>query len=428
LAEARTVVERAADRPAPAAAEVEARSSRLGEPRELLERRLEALETYLATPLPPRSRHLWRYTDPASVIPPDLARGPAALPDLAEEGLAAAVVSTGEGPVVRMGDAGRAAGLEIASGDHRAAASLLGTVVPAEHGLLEALSLAAFDALVVVRVPAGVHLETPVRVAVPAAAGTSLPRLVVVAEEGAELTVIEEHLGGGEGSHVVGVTEIVAGAGARVRHALVERWAAGTVGHLTSRGRLERGAALVTALATLGGARAKLDVGAVLAGREAESELYGVVLGEARQHLDHHTVHHHVAPATRSTIDLRVVLTGRARSAYTGLIRIEDGAGGAEAYQENRNLLLSETCRAETIPELEILTEDVRCTHGATVAPLDGEQVFYLESRGLDRPAAERLIVRGFLDATLSRVPGAARRDLEAMVEERLARFRGGHL
>jgi Fe-S cluster assembly protein SufD len=143
--------------------------------------------------------------------------------------------------------------------------------------------------------------------------------------------------------------------------------------------------------------------------------------------MDHHTVHSHRSGRTWSNIDFKVALTGYARSAYTGVIRIDEEAGATEAYQENRNLLLSETCRADTIPELEILTDDVQCTHGATVAPLDEEMVFYLESRGIPREQAERLIVRGFLEKTLSRVPEAVRPQVVEVVEERLSHFLGGH-
>ena len=136
--------------------------------------------------------------------------------------------------------------------------------------------------------------------------------------------------------------------------------------------------------------------------------------------MDHHTEHLHEAGKTHSNLDFKVALTGAARSAYTGMIRIARHAGGSEAYQENRNLLLSEDARAESIPELEILTDDVRCSHGATVAPLDDEQLFYLKSRGLPHSQAMRLIVYGFLDQTLQRLPEATRERIEALVAHRL--------
>ena len=116
----------------------------------------------------------------------------------------------------------------------------------------------------------------------------------------------------------------------------------------------------------------------------------------------------HVHSHTYSDLDFKVVLEDEARSAYTGLIRIDLEAADSEAYQENRNLLLDKQCRAESIPELEILNEDVRCTHGATVGPIDEEQVFYLMTRGLPRRAAERAIVEGFFAPVLDRIEDKA--------------------
>jgi Fe-S cluster assembly protein SufD len=225
---------------------------------------------------------------------------------------------------------------------------------------------------------------------------------------------------------VIGVSEALVGPNANLRHVLVERWGPAVAGHLTQRGLVERDAHYVAATATFGGRTAKLDLGGILAGPGARSELVGVTLGEKRQHLDHHTVHDHRAGHTWSNIDFKVALTGRARSAYTGLIRIEAGAPQSEAYQENRNLLLSPRCRADAIPELEILTDDVSCSHGATVAPVDPEQLFYLQSRGVAPDAALRLIVRGFLETTLAQLPESLRPALEELVTARLDSLTGG--
>jgi Fe-S cluster assembly protein SufD len=145
-----------------------------------------------------------------------------------------------------------------------------------------------------------------------------------------------------------------------------------------------------------------------------------VAMGGDQQHFDHHTEHSHEAVKTFSNLDFKVALTHAARSAYTGMIRIAPHAAGSQAYQENRNLLLSHDARAESIPELEILTDDVRCSHGATVAPIDPEQLFYLNSRGLPNLQATRVIVYGFLDQTLARLPQTTRERIEAFVAARL--------
>jgi Fe-S cluster assembly protein SufD len=136
-------------------------------------------------------------------------------------------------------------------------------------------------------------------------------------------------------------------------------------------------------------------------------------------------VHRHTSGHTWSNIDFKAAVTDRARSAYTGLIRIERDAGASEAFQENRNLLLSERARADTIPELEILTDDVSCSHGATAAPVDPEQLFYLQSRGLTAREALRQVVRGFVEPTLALMPEGLRAEIEKLIEARLQRIEG---
>ena len=139
-------------------------------------------------------------------------------------------------------------------------------------------------------------------------------------------------------------------------------------------------------------------------GRGAHSEIAGVVLGGERQRHDLHTAQIHEAGHSTSSIDIKTVLGGHARCAYTGRIAIDRGAAGSEATQQNRNLLLSNKARASSIPELEILTDDVSCSHGATVSPIDEEQLVYLQSRGLSRQRATQLIVSGFVESTLGKL------------------------
>jgi Fe-S cluster assembly protein SufD len=302
----------------------------------------------------------------------------------------------------------------------------LGAAVPAGHGFFEALNAAAYDTGCVVNVPRGADLAAGLRLIVPAIAQrTTLPRLLVNLEPGAQATVVEEHVGGGEGSLVIGVSEILVGQGAEARHVLVQRWQRGTRGHLTLRGRAERDANFLLATASFGGDKVKADLGCDLAGPGARSEMVAVALAEHRQHLDHHTMHRHSSGHTWSNINFKAVVAGRARSSYTGLITIARDAPTSEAYQENRNLLLSARARADSIPELEILTDDVSCSHGATVAPVDPEQIFYLQSRGISAPEALRLVVRGFVEPTLQLVPMPLRDQLGAIVESRLAALQG---
>ena len=148
--------------------------------------------------------------------------------------------------------------------------------------------------------------------------------------------------------------------------------------------------------------------------------MYGLLFGSKRQHFDNHTLHHHASGQTTSDIDFKVVLRDKAVSAYTGLIRIEQDAANCEAYQENRNLLLGGGAKAETIPELEILNEEVMCSHGATVGPIDPEMIFYLTSRGFSPEEAVRTIVTGFVASTLKMVPADIRGGIRSAVTDRL--------
>ena len=379
-----------------------------------------------AVAYPDRVEHLWRYTDPDLLLPRRLlATDAVETPVIALPADPALVLAPGRAP--RLNEAARASGLSIqpllSEASH---VDLVGRAVPAGHGYFEALNAAAFDTGVCIRAPRGFAGDRPLRVIIPAPAGRDvLPRLLVKADRDATLTVVEEHTGGAVGSVVVGVTEIIVEANAEVRHVLVQRWADGVVGHLTQRAYIERDARFVGATAGFGGSTAKLNLGGILAGPGARSELVGVTLPERRQHLDHHTAHQHRSGHTWSNIDFKAAITDRARSVYTGLIRIEKDAPGSEAFQENRNLLLSERARADTIPELEILTDDVSCSHGATAAPVDPEQLFYLQSRGMSAHEAVHLIVRGFVEPTLRLVPAGLREELGALVERRLRRMQG---
>ena len=411
-------------RPAVARKALQELSAQLGENKSGRNWRLQALQDYANVALPDRVQHLWRYTDPTHLLP----NGPlpAAMPSsdafdgaLPADG-PAALLWPGQAPV--LNDLARAAGVKVTPLLHDdGEAELLGSAAPADAGFFHALNAVAWNTGAAVYVPAGTVLAQPLRLLVPALAATTLPRLLVVAGRGAEATVVEEHFGGGADRRVIGVTELLLGENAHLRHVLVQRWTSGVHGFLAVQARLERNATYLGAIASLGGDRLKLETGADLAGPGARSELIGVVLGGGRQRFDHHTRHRHLSGDTWSNIDFKAALTEKARSSYTGLIRIEEHAARSQAFQENRNLLLSDDARADTIPELEILTDDVSCSHGATAAPIDPEQIFYLQSRGIPRREAVQLVLRGFLEPTLAQVPASVRDSLEALVADRLA-------
>jgi Fe-S cluster assembly protein SufD len=416
-----------------------------GEPGWLRDLRAQAREAYASAPAPDRAAHLWRYTPAEPFVPKDGGAGrggdagsgaasdwPEPIARAWEGGTVSAAAFVRGARLVRAALSPEAAKAGILLMDLHAAAARhpdlvrphFGSLAGAAFGKFEALNAAAWEGGLFLYVPRDVHLAAPVHVVRDAgAAGGAAMRLLAVVEDGAAATLVDELAGGGGApgtDPANGVVETVAGAGADVRYVGVQRLDPEAVAHLTQRTRLGRDAKLLLVHAALGGATVKSNLGAILEGRGAESRLLGIAVGDGRQHLDHHTVHDHRAPDTRTDLHFRVVLRGSARSVYTGLIRIAREAVNADAYQENRNLLLDPEARADSIPELEILTDAVRCTHGVTMGPVDPEQVYYLMARGIARTETVRLIVAGFVEPTLDRMPVDLRARMRRAVAERL--------
>jgi len=368
-----------------------------------------AKAAYGALPLPDRAGHLWRYSDPSDFLP---AEG-------AESSTRAAV---------QVGAIARSHGLIAVPLDFAAAEmpdvvrEYLGRIVPAGSGKVEALNAAAWSAGYFVRVPKGVECDEPIRITTGIEGGFGASRNLILIEDGASATIVEDACGDdAKGSRRIDVTEIFAGAGSNVRLVSLQRIGREGTLHRTQRVHLARDARAAIVMASFGAGMYKADVGCLLEGEGSESKMIGLCFGDGKQRADHHTLQDHRGPHARSDIDFRAVLGGRARSAYTGLIRIAKEAPYCEAYQENRNLLLSENARAESIPELEILTDEVRCKHGATVGPIDPDQLFYLRSRGLTPAGATRMIVSGFLEQTLTHVPEELREPIREELGRRLA-------
>jgi len=405
-----------------------------GDPEWLLSQRREALEIYRAAELPSRVSHLWRYTDPAlflvengmeSAVGPgtkDQGGFPVELQKAFDASpiAGAAFLHNGAGVKAILDPKLASAGvvvMDLCEAAHKLPDLVrehLGSLIGPSFGKFEAYANAAWTKGLLIYVPKGIEIVKPIHI-MTGPSGTAQPlvqRLVVIVEDSAALNLIDEYGGEVDGSgpvHVNSIVEMWVGAGARVKYAPIQNWSAETVSYFTQRARLQADARLETVLTALGGRVSKVDCGAIMVGRGAESNMFGLAIGGGRQHFDHHTVHDHQSGTTHSDLHFKVALRGRAHSTYTGLIRIEDKAPFCEAYQENRNLLLSTGARAESIPELEILNNEVRCTHGATVGKVNPEEIFYLEARGIDPADAVRLIVTGFVGPILAHIPDAAR-------------------
>jgi len=273
---------------------------------------------------------------------------------------------------------------------------------------LEAANLALSRGGLFLRVPAGTKVAEPVHLRFLHEAGMifGFPRVVVLVEPGGELSLIEEHSGGDAGSSIA-FSDLSIGDGAKLRFYYVQELGPKMSHFWHQRAELGRDAELEHWSAIVGGARHKSELDVSLSGAGARSGIRGIALGRGGQIFDCRSRQDHTAPNTVSDMEFRTAMTGRARSVFTGAIRIEREAPGSEAYQINRNLLLSEGARSESTPILEILPDQVRCTHGASSGPLSREQLFYLMSRGIAKQEALRLLVLGFLDPVLSGMPSS---------------------
>jgi Fe-S cluster assembly protein SufD len=245
-------------------------------------------------------------------------------------------------------------------------------------------------------------------------------RVLVVAEPQSKVTLIEELTG--DGGYLNGVVELAVADGADVEYVQVQSLG-GEAYHFTSqRAEVSRDATLRWAALALGGKLGKARMESKLVGPGATSRVTGLyVLGE-RQHLDLDTTQEHAAPHTTTDLAFKGALQGRARSVWRGIIKVDEGAQKTDAFQENRNLLLSKRAHADSIPGLQILANDVRCTHAATVSQVDRELLFFLMARGFTRADAQRLIVAGYFRDALERISDeSVRTRLGAALEARIA-------
>jgi Fe-S cluster assembly protein SufD len=306
----------------------------------------------------------------------------------------------------------------------------LGRIVDGAGDVFAAANDAAWTGGAFVHVSRGVTVEAPVLLtAISDAAATSLERRVlVVLEESAEAEVWEQYLSGSpDGDALVNtVVELVVGQNARLRFVTAQdmnekSWIFGSM-----RAEVARDGVLDWVVAGFGSARGKVRTETLLAGEGAEGKVTGAYAPHGRQHIDYDTTQEHGAPNTTSDLAFRGILAERSSVVWRGMIKVDPGAQQTDAFQECRNLLLSKRAHADAIPGLEILANDVRCTHAAAIAQIDPEQVFYLRSRGLGEDLAKRLVIEGFMAELVERFePGAIRDAMAGALERRLQRVLG---
>jgi Fe-S cluster assembly protein SufD len=300
----------------------------------------------------------------------------------------------------------------------------LGSLVPVEDPFV-ARNEAGWRDGVLVHVPRGVKVEEPIRIEVPLEAARSAVswRTLVVLEEGAEAEVWEHWSSPADGLDAMlnSVVELSVGQAATLRYVNTQDISEDAWIFATQRAEVERDGRLDWAALGFGSGRGKVRMETKLAGPGSEARVTGGYAGGPGQHLDYDTTQEHAAPTTNSDLAFRGVLATGATAVWRGMIKVDPGAQQTDAFQESRNLLLSTEAHADAIPGLEILADDVRCTHAAAIAQVDKEQLFYLTSRGLEEAAAKGLIIEGFLEALVERLAaGPVREEISAALEKRL--------
>jgi len=264
---------------------------------------------------------------------------------------------------------------------------------------------------VIVTADSGETVEEPVFISMEAATpgAVSIPRLIVVGGEASAVeVVVEQRSTDGLEVLVLPDIEVMAAKASRISVTVVQTWGDMTVA--VGRHRLRAGgdASVALAEAGLGASFSRLHLTVDLAGRGADARIAGAYFGDADQTVDYRYFMNHIGPNTTSEMFLKGAVAGSAQSVFTGLIRIEPTGQGTNAHQTNHNLVLSDDAQAHSVPNLEILADDVRCGHGSAVGPLDEEQRYYLMSRGLSGSRADRLQVLGFFGEALRRFPNQA--------------------
>jgi Fe-S cluster assembly protein SufD len=386
--------------------------------------RADALERFRSLPVPDTTEEHWRFTDLRG-FDPEAFNGEGAPasspPSMLELDVAAEAVVTETGiEITRAPDEIR---FEPLDESHE----LLGTLVGWEDDKFAAHNAAAWRNGLLVHVPGGLELERPlfVRVVNAIESGALFWRLLVVAEEASRFSLVEEYSSGSSDlpGYFNGVAELFVGQGAKLEYVSLQNLSRETWHFASHHARVERDAELDWVSGGFGSKRGKTRIQNDLAGPGATSRVTGAYFGDGEQHLDFDTFQEHIAPDTESDFAFKGALRDTATAVWRGMIRVERDAQKTNAYQENRNLMLSPTTHAVPIPGLEILANDVRCTHGATVSRVNREELFYAMARGLSRGEAERLIVRGFFQDILDRIElEPVREAVAAALEARIPR------
>ena len=409
---------------------VKALSSFKGEPGWLTEKRLEAWKAFEKLPMPGLRDEAWRYTDISDVRIEDFlpyAESPIAasegdlpgpvrkLIEEGEENSALLVQHNSETAFSRVDEELSRKGviftdLHTALAEHEdlVKEKLFG-LVPEDYDKFAALSAAAFAGGSFLYVPQGVDVEVPIQsYRWLDVVGAIMPRTLVVVEAGSSVTYIDEYASADaeDPAFSNGAVELYVGEGSSLRYVSLQNWERNVLHFNTIRSETEKDATIKSLVVSFGSQLSRTNVEAGLTAPGSDSEMLGIYFADQNQVLDHHTLQDHISPNAHSDLLYKGALRDESLAVFSGLIRVEPGAQKTDAYQTNRNLILgTDDAFAVSLPRLEILADDVKCSHGSTTGQVDATELFYLMSRGIPRREAEKLVVFGFFGEITSKIP-----------------------
>ena len=408
--------------------------------------RQNAWQVFQATPMPTLKDDPWRRTDIKDLMAPSFRLpGPEAYLDMpgAPENLLRPLVGEEHGGQVLLMAGGSKIHLApdlaakgviftdllTAEREHPEVVDrLIGKVVHPSDGKFAALAGSLAQNGVVLYVPRGVTVEQPLHSLLwgPGIHLAYISHILVWLEDGASVTYVHESASPNEDGQTLhtGIVELHIGAGANLRFVELQSWGEGVWNFTHERAEIERDGNLDWIFGAIGSRLTKNFSELNLVGEGSTGKMSGFYFTDHHQHLDHDTQQNHLAPHTTSDLLFKGALLHESRSVWQGMIYVAPGAEKTDGYQANRNLVLSRKARADSLPGLEILADDVRCTHGATVGKIDPEEMFYLESRGIPEKDAERTIVEGFFDPIMQRIPfEGVRARFQQAIEEKMVAF-----
>jgi Fe-S cluster assembly protein SufD len=408
--------------------------------------RKQAFTEYLALPIPSQETEEWRYTDLSRM---DLSFAPFAAGVRAEN-----LDGVDERILQAAGQVGERAGLQIQHNSEIAVGHLdpaleargviftdldraavehpqlverhLHALVPTSRSKFTALHGAFRAGGTFLYVPPGVAVEAPIQTLtwLDADGAAVFPHTLIVVGEDAEVTFIDRYASPDLGRALSdAIVEIHAGPASRVRYVSIQEWGDGVTHLGIQRARLSRDVDFRAVAVGFGGSLARAEAETILAEPGGFSEMLGVFFADGSQHFDHRTEQDHRAAHCTSDLLYKGALRDESRAVYSGWVHVRPGAQRTDAMQTSRNIVLSDRAKADAIPNLEIEANDVRCGHAASVGPVEEDTLFYLQSRGIPRKEAERLIVFGFFQEVLDRIPlPEVREGVAHAIEQELAR------